>query len=53
MGLEPMTSRLEGVRAIQLRQQGKMECFVAGDSLILKFRIRDSNPGQPGESRPL
>ena len=35
MGLEPMTSRLEGVRAIQLRQQGRMECFDAGDSLIL------------------
>ena len=30
-----MTSRLEGVRAIQLRQQGRMECFDAGDSLIL------------------
>ena len=32
-----MTSRLEGVRAIQLRQQGRLECFDEGDSLILIY----------------
>ena len=43
-----MTSRLEGVRAIQLRQQGRVECFAAGDSLIHEVPYPGLEPGSAG-----
>ena len=47
-GLEPVTSRLEGVRAIQLRQQGGVECFAAGDSQIQDVPYPGLEPGSAG-----